>query len=91
MRSCRGLIESYDETGDYNLGTWEGNPLPMFAGIISGIDVSDVNLYGEGSINGAASHENWWKNEKVMVGAFRPENAFLKPLPEHPCAGTLLP
>ena len=46
-----GLIESYDETGDYNLGTWEGNPLPMFAGIISGIDVSDVNLYGEGSIN----------------------------------------
>ena len=39
-----GLIESYDETGDYNLGTWEGNPLPMFAGIISGIDVSDVNL-----------------------------------------------
>ena len=67
-----GLIESYDETGDYNLGTWEGNPLPMFAGIISGIDVSDVTLYGEGSINGAANHENWWKNEKVMVGAFRP-------------------
>ena len=42
-----GLIESYDETGDYNLGTWEGNPLPMFAGIISGIDVSDVTLYGQ--------------------------------------------
>lgn len=67
-----GLIESYDETEEYNLGTWEGNPLPMFAGIISGIDVSHVNLYGEGSINGAANHENWWKNEKVMVGAFRP-------------------
>lgn len=67
-----GLSRAMTETGDYNLGTWEGNPLPMFAGIISGIDVSDVNLYGEGSINGAANHENWWKNEKVMVGAFRP-------------------
>lgn len=67
-----GMIESYDETEEYNLGTWEGNPLPMFAGIISGIDVSNVKLYGKGSINGCANHENWWKNEKVMVGAFRP-------------------
>ena len=34
-----GMIESYDEQGEYNLGTWEGNPLPMFAGIITGLDV----------------------------------------------------
>lgn len=67
-----GLVESYDEMDEYNLGSWEGNPLPMFAGIISGIDVSNVKLYGKGSINGCANHENWWKNEKVMVGAFRP-------------------
>lgn len=67
-----GMTESYDETDEYNLGTWEGNPLPMFAGIISGIDVSNVKLYGKGSVNGCANHENWWKNEKVMVGAFRP-------------------
>lgn len=67
-----GLTESYDETDEYHLGSWEGNPLQMFAGIVSGIDVLDVTLYGEGSINGCANHENWWKNEKVMVGAFRP-------------------
>ena len=72
-----GLIESYDEMEEYNLGTWEGNPLPMFAGIITGIGVRDINLYGEGSINGCANHENWWKNEKVMVGAFRPRMLFL--------------
>lgn len=72
-----GLIESYDETEDYNLGTWEGNPLPMFAGIITGIDVENVKLYGEGSVDGSANHENWWKNEKVMVGAFRPRMLFL--------------
>ena len=72
-----GLIESYDEKEEYNLGTWEGNPLPMFAGIICGINVSDVKLYGEGVINGCASTDNWWNNPKVMVGAFRPRMLFL--------------
>lgn len=72
-----GMIESYDEQDEYNLGTWEGNPLPMFAGIITGIGISDVKLYGEGVVNGCASHENWWHNEKVMVGAFRPRMLFL--------------
>ncbi len=72
-----GMIESYDEKEEYNLGTWEGNPLKMFAGIITGVNVSNVKLYGEGSINGAANHENWWYNEKVMRIAFRPRMLFL--------------
>ncbi len=72
-----GRIESYDEKDEFHLGTWEGNPLPMFAGIISGIGVTDVKLYGEGVINGCASEENWWHNPKVMVGAFRPRMLFL--------------
>lgn len=73
-----GVIESYDEKDEYHLGTWEGNPLPMFAGIISGINVENVRLYGEGRINGCASYDNWWYNEKVMVGAFRPRMLFLE-------------
>lgn len=58
------MIESYDEQGEYNLGTWEGNPLPMFAGIITGLDVENVLIYGRGTINGNASKENWWKIRK---------------------------
>lgn len=72
-----GLIESYDETDEYNLGTWEGNPLPMFAGIITGINAENVLLYGEGSINGCASREDWWKDPKIMRGAFRPRLLYL--------------
>jgi Endopolygalacturonase len=72
-----GLIQSYDEKDEYNLGSWEGNPLPMFAGIITGIDVEHVLIYGEGVINGSGSRENWWKNPKVMVGAFRPRMFFI--------------
>lgn len=71
------LIESYDETDEYYLGTWEGNPLPMFAGIITGVDVENVLIYGEGTINGNASKENWWHNPKVMVGAYRPRLFFI--------------
>ncbi len=71
------LIESYDETDEYNLGTWEGNPLPMFAGIITGVNVDNVVIYGEGTINGNSSKETWWKNPKVMVGAYRPRLFFI--------------
>lgn len=79
------MLESYDGQEEYNLGTWEGNPLPMFAGIITGIAVENVLLYGKGTINGNASKENWWNNPKVMVGAFRPRLFFL-----HHCKNVVL-
>lgn len=72
-----GMIESYDETDEYNLGTWEGNPLPMFSGIICGIAVEDVIIYGRGTINGNASKETWWKDPKTMNIAFRPRLFFI--------------
>lgn len=72
-----GVIESSDEQDEYHLGTWEGNPLPMFSGIICGVNVENVVLYGEGTINGNASKENWWNNPKVMNIAFRPRLFFL--------------
>ena len=72
-----GLIESYDEKDQYNLGSWEGNPLPSYTGIICGIDVEDVVIYGEGTINGNASREDWWKNPKDYKEAFRPRLFFI--------------
>ena len=71
------VLPSYDEESEYHLGTWEGNPLPMFSGIICGVGVEDVILYGEGIINGNASKENWWHDPKVMRIAFRPRLFFL--------------
>ena len=71
-----GLIQGYDEVSEYNLGTWEGNPLPMFTGIITGVGVENVLLYGEGTINGRAAQGDWWENAKIMRGAFRPRLLF---------------
>lgn len=74
-----GLIQSYDEESEYNLGTWEGNPLSMFSAIITGINVKHVVFYGEGLIEGNASGEpdNWWYDAKVKRGAWRPRMIFL--------------
>lgn len=74
-----GMVESWDEKGEYNLGTWEGNPLPMFSGIITGVEAEDVIIYGRGMIEGNASKEedNWWYQPKVMRTAFRPRMIFL--------------
>ncbi|MBQ7372913.1 MAG: glycoside hydrolase family 28 protein [Blautia sp.] len=72
-----GVIRSEKEHTEYHLGTWEGEPLPMFAGILTGIHISNATIYGEGAINGCANHENWWYNEKVMRGAYRPRMLFL--------------
>ncbi|MDO4268371.1 MAG: glycoside hydrolase family 28 protein [Eubacteriales bacterium] len=74
-----GMIQGWDEESEYNLGTWEGNPLSMFSAVITGINVKHVVFYGEGVIEGNANAEpdNWWYNPKVKRGAWRPRMIFL--------------
>lgn len=74
-----GLIESYDEKDEYNLGTWEGNPLEMFGSILTGVNVSNVVITGQGVIDGNAGFENWWEGDGRVKkgGAYRPRMIFL--------------
>lgn len=74
-----GMVESYDEKEEYHLGTWEGNPLPMFSAIITGVNVKHVVIYGEGIMDGNASADpdNWWYRPKEKRIAFRPRMIFL--------------
>ena len=72
-----GMIQAWDEQGEYNLGTWEGNPLAMYAGILVGINVKNATVYGKGVVDGNASWDNWWKNAKTMGQPFRPRMIFL--------------
>jgi len=73
----RGLVESYDEKEEYNLGTWEGNPIDCFSSVITGIHVENVEIYGLGVIDGNASEDNWWHDPRAKKGAFRPRMIFL--------------
>lgn len=62
---------------EFNLGSWEGDPLDSFAGILTGIEVENVTIYGQGIVDGCASFDNWWNNPKVLNIAYRPKMLFL--------------
>ena len=66
------MPEGADKSDAYYLGTWEGEPQPMFVAIISGYQVEDIVIYGAGTINGNATKETWWHQPKVMKTAWRP-------------------
>ncbi len=67
----------YDNGREYNLGSWEGNPLNSFASLITAIDAEDLDIFGEGIINGNADQSDWWVNAKVKRVAWRPNLVFL--------------
>ena len=72
-----GVIESYDESEEYNLGSWEGNPLDTFSAILCGINVENVVITGRGTIDGNTNFEDWWNNCKVRNIAWRPRLFFI--------------
>lgn len=72
-----GMTLLTDESDDYNLGTWEGNPLDCFASIITGIEVENVNIVGKGIIDGNAQNGDWWINPRDKRIAWRPRGVFL--------------
>ncbi|OZG67491.1 glycoside hydrolase family 28 protein [Bifidobacterium eulemuris] len=61
------------------LGRWEGESFPMFCGILTGLGVNDVTVYGRGVIDGGANddEDNWWYEAKRMRVATRPRMVFL--------------
>lgn len=72
-----GMVYATDESKEYNFGTWEGNPLSCFASLITGIEVSNVHIYGKGVIDGNAAAGDWWKDAKVKRTAWRPRLVYL--------------
>lgn len=68
---------STDERDELILGTWEGNPLGSYAGLITGIGVQNVRIIGEGILDGDAINGDWWENAKVKNIAWRPRMIFL--------------
>ena len=72
-----GMVQRWDESGDYNLGSWEGNPLDCFAAMLTGIDVHNILITGEGTLDGCASEADWWQDDRAKIVAFRPRMVFL--------------
>ena len=62
------LVDPFD--GEYYLGSWEGNPLDSYTALIQGINIENVNIIGEGVLDG--NGQRFWDHPKVKKGAFRP-------------------
>lgn len=72
-----GITQAQDEVGEYNLGSWEGNPLDCFAAMITGLHVENVVINGAGTLDGCASDDDWWADDRAKIIAFRPRMLFL--------------
>lgn len=71
-----GVLPCCDEVSEHYLGTWEGNPLDCFAGLINVINAENVVITGEGTIDANAQAGDWYQNVRVRRGAWRPRLFF---------------
>lgn len=57
--------------------SWEGVPQDTFASILTGIEISNVKIVGEGIIDANAQNSDWWINPKQKRIAWRPKGIFI--------------
>ena len=69
---------TFTEDGEFLLGSWEGNPLDCFASALTGLEVEDVRIIGEGVIDGQAQKGDWWVQPKERRGAYRGRLLYLR-------------
>ena len=72
-----GMTRTTDEKDEYNLSSWEGNPLTSFASLVTAIDAENLDIIGPGTIDGNAQNSDWWVNPKVKRIAWRPNTLYL--------------
>ncbi len=72
-----GMTRTTDEKDEYNLSSWEGNPLTSYASLITAIDADNIDIIGPGTLDGNANNSDWWVNAKVKRGAWRPNALYL--------------
>ncbi|MBQ7944310.1 MAG: glycoside hydrolase family 28 protein, partial [Lachnospiraceae bacterium] len=62
---------------EFNLGSWEGDPLDQFASIITGIGIENAKIIGKGVVDGNAHNGDWWFEHRKKRIAWRPNGVFL--------------
>lgn len=71
-----GLLRSEDGR-EQCLGSWEGEAADCHAGLLTGIGIQDVQIFGRGTIDGNASFDSWWQRPKQPFRGWRPRTLFL--------------
>ena len=73
-----GIVRSADGAREDVFSLYEGNPLDTFAAAITGIDVEDVRIIGEGTVDGCAQDGDWWQHTHHRTIAWRGNLFFLR-------------
>lgn len=55
------------------MGSWEGEAADSFAGIVTDINVENVNIIGEGMIDGNSDFDTWWYEAQIKKIVWRPK------------------
>jgi polygalacturonase len=71
-----GEVPSSNPKKPLELGTWEGNPFLSKTSLLSGYEIEDVTLVGQGLIDGEAQHSAFWDDVKNLTYS-RPRLLFL--------------
>ena len=85
-----GMVRATDEKAEVNFASWEGNPLDCFASLITAIKCNDLDIIGEGTVNGQAEKSDWWDDPKHRHIAWRPNLIFLNRCTNVRVQGTLV-
>ncbi len=77
-RENLSVLKGYQKNYEHNKNTvnssWEGNPLDTYCPLIYGKNVSNIKIYGYGTIDGNGDISGFWDNPKVKNIAYRPKN-----------------
>lgn len=63
-----GSVIDMQNGKEVELGTWEGNSVPMHQALIFAEYVENITILGPGTIDGNAQNSTWWQNPKAPVG-----------------------
>ena len=64
--------------GEVLMGLWEGNREAEFASALTGIDLEDTAVIGEGTVDGRADRSDWWVRPKEVRIARRGHLLYLQ-------------
>lgn len=71
------IKNSTNPEDEFYLNSWEGQPDTTFASLITGINVENCNIIGNGILDGNADATDWWQDYKKKRISWRPKTIFL--------------
>ena len=73
-----GRADAKNAHGEYIIGGWEGEAHVSRASAINGFGLKNVNIIGEGTVNGRGGEAGWWLNPKTGDKPARPRMLYLR-------------